>query len=117
MKHHLTAIALGLALAGAEADALSAQPALPPIAPVIERLEAEGYAMIETHRSWLGRLIVLATRDGITREIVLNRTTGAILSDRQFPAGPDTDVPAAAPGSGPAPAGAQPQGSTRDGRP
>ena len=109
-----------LAAAAASEDSL--------LAPVIARIEAEGYRLIETHRSWLGRLVITSQKDGILREMVLNRSTGAVLSDRLFttaaqatpapsaPADPTTTAPAApAPGAGPAPAagnpGAQSNGS------
>lgn len=83
MKHILHAAVLGLAVVAGPV-AVEAGPSDTLLAPVVQQLEADGYAVVETQRSWFGRLIVLATRDGVLREVVLNRTTGAVLSDRLF---------------------------------
>lgn len=81
------AAALGLALLAGTPAPLAAQTAPPVAAAVVDRLAAEGYGVVEARRSWFGRLIILATRDGVLREIVINRSTGAVLSDRLFNAG------------------------------
>lgn len=78
------AIAPLAARADAATDALAA--------PLIARLAKDGYALVETRLSWLGRLVVVTSKDGATREIVLNRTTGAVLSDRQFQTGKATTM-------------------------
>jgi uncharacterized membrane protein YgcG len=96
MKQIILPLAFGLALAGGQISPAFAQTGAPPLTPVVERLRGEGYTVIDTHRSWLGRLVILSTRDGILREIVINRTTGAILSDRLF----DRPVATAPAGSG-----------------
>lgn len=84
LKNLFIPVALGLVLATGSGAAAMAQTYAAPIAPVIERLEAEGYEVIDTHRSWLGRFVIVSTRDGVLRELVLNRATGAVLSDRLF---------------------------------
>lgn len=54
-------------------------------APVIERIESQGYTVEEVRRSWLGRLIITARNKDSQREIVLNRKTGEVLRDTAFP--------------------------------
>lgn len=73
-------------------------------APVISRLEAEGFVVTEVKRTLLGRtLIVSQNRRGL-REVVLNRHTGEVLRDRMFarssPQPPQTSTPTA-PAAGP----------------
>lgn len=84
MKTLLLATALGF---GTLAGAARAGDLPASADPVIARIEAEGYALIETKMSWLGRIVVLSQRDGRLREVVLNRATGAVVSDRLFEPG------------------------------
>lgn len=95
MKRILLPLVLGAAIAGGAVTSAVAEPAPAVLAPVVQRLENEGYAFVESYRSWFGRLVVISTRDGMMREVVLNRTTGAILSDRLFEA-PDLAAPSSA---------------------
>ena len=48
---------------------------------VVAQLTQQGYRDIAVSNTWLGRVRILATRDGGTREIVLNPRTGEILRD------------------------------------
>jgi hypothetical protein len=48
---------------------------------VVTQLGEQGYQNITVSTTWLGRVRILATRDGGTREIVLNPRTGEILRD------------------------------------
>lgn len=80
--------------------------------PVIARIEAEGYVLIGTKMSWLGRIVVLSQRDGRLREVVLNRATGAIISDRLFEAGASPRDPSPDRNTS---GSAASQGQTRDG--
>lgn len=54
-------------------------------AQVVDRVESAGYKISGIRRSWLGRIIITAVSDSHQREIVLNRKTGDVLSDRLFP--------------------------------
>lgn len=49
---------------------------------VARQLSDYGYHSITSRRTLLGRIRITAERDGITREIVINRWTGAIMLDR-----------------------------------
>lgn len=84
MKQLLISLALGISIATGTISTVQAEPATEPLTQAVARLEAEGYEVVESYRSWLGRLVVISIRDGIVRELVLNRATGAILSDRLF---------------------------------
>lgn len=60
--------------------------ALPAGAATIEEriaaeLQAQGYDIVETQRTWLGRLRIVAETDNIRREVVFNPGTGEILRD------------------------------------
>ncbi len=69
-------LAVALAAPMARADAL------PDVAaPYVTQLSDQGYGTITVGTTWLGRIVITATRDGIAREIVLNRRTGALLGD------------------------------------
>ncbi|MCA0873735.1 hypothetical protein LCL97_23125 [Seohaeicola saemankumensis] len=66
--------------------------------PVVARIEAEGFEVSNVRRTWLGRIVITAQDGRSLREVVLNRTTGAVLRDELFPlpegarpAAPDTD--------------------------
>jgi hypothetical protein len=48
---------------------------------VIAALELQGYEVLDTRRSLLGRIIITAQNDAHVREIVMRRLTGQILSD------------------------------------
>lgn len=49
---------------------------------VIAALELQGYAVSDTRRSLLGRIIITAENEAHVREVVMSRATGEILSDR-----------------------------------
>jgi hypothetical protein len=49
--------------------------------PFVLQLSEQGYSDITVGRTWLGRIVINAQRDGVTREIVLNARTGEILGD------------------------------------
>ena len=48
---------------------------------VVAELVAKGYSDVGITRTWLGRIVITAERDGRTREITLNPKTGEILRD------------------------------------
>jgi len=74
----LSALALSLVLSlPAAAQSNLAQPTL-------DRLEAEGYEVVEVTRSWLGRILITARSDENLREVVLNRRSGEVLRDKLF---------------------------------
>lgn len=57
---------------------------------VVEWLSDQGYTGIEVSRTLLGRARVLAWRDGLQRELIINPRTGEILRDVWL--GPDGNV-------------------------
>jgi len=63
----------GLSVAAASANAVDEM--------VIAQLTAQGYTSVTVGRTWLGRIIIVGQRDGVTREIVLNPYTGELLRD------------------------------------
>lgn len=58
-----------------------ADSAADPAQHVVVELTQQGYSNIKVYWTWLGRLRILAHRNGGTREIVLNPRTGEILRD------------------------------------
>lgn len=44
-------------------------------------LQAEGFVVIDTHRTWLGRIVITAEGKAGTREIVLHPFDGQVLRD------------------------------------
>ena len=48
---------------------------------IISQLQKQGFAAIQVERTWLGRTRIEAMRGDVSREIVLNPTTGEILRD------------------------------------
>ncbi len=54
------------------------------LAPVLERLEAQGYGGFEVENE-RGQLKVEAVKDGVERELVYDASTGKLLSDVQHP--------------------------------
>ena len=48
---------------------------------IAAELRVQGFEIVETNRTWLGRLRILAENAEIRREIVLNPGTGEILRD------------------------------------
>ena len=48
---------------------------------VITALEGQGYEVLDTRRSLLGRIIITVQNDAHVREVVMRRLTGQILSD------------------------------------
>jgi hypothetical protein len=53
-------------------------------APIVARLEGEGYVVSEIRRTLLGRTLIVSRKDTVLREVVLNRFTGEIMRDRLF---------------------------------
>jgi hypothetical protein len=47
----------------------------------VVQLRDQGYSEITVGYTWLGRIVINAQRDTITREVVLNARTGEILGD------------------------------------
>jgi hypothetical protein len=47
----------------------------------VVQLREQGYSQITVGYTWLGRVVINAQRDAITREVVLNARTGEILGD------------------------------------
>lgn len=111
IRQTIRPLALALMLSGL-AGALPAEPAEPYLGNAVAMLEAQGYRVTDTRRSWLGRLVVLSEKDGKLRELVLDRATGAVLSDRLFPLGGRRDEDETDQGAQPA---AQPATSAGDG--
>jgi hypothetical protein len=54
---------------------------------VVAQLTRQGFAVLTTESTWLGRVRITAQRNGGLREIVLNPRTGEILRDIWTPAG------------------------------
>lgn len=52
-----------------------------PLERVVALVASQGFEVIEMRRTWLGRIRIDARNGGISREIVINRTTGEILRD------------------------------------
>lgn len=48
---------------------------------IVRELKRKGYRITEVGRTFLGRVRILATRDGGRREIIVNPVTGEILRD------------------------------------
>ena len=48
---------------------------------MVAALQEQGYEILEMHRTWLGRVRVIAESANIRREIVFNPGTGEILRD------------------------------------
>ena len=78
MARNLAAIGLGVALAISSASGSFAQTA---VESVVSQLEAQGYARIETRRTLLGRVRILAVSDTLEREIILSPRSGVVLRD------------------------------------
>ena len=67
---------------------------------IVEQLEKEGYGGIEVTRTLLGRVRILASKDGLQRELVCNPRTGEILRDVLIAANGKTQAPASPVGGG-----------------
>ena len=48
---------------------------------IVRELKRKGYRVTEVGRTFLGRVRILATKDGGRREIIVNPVTGEILRD------------------------------------
>lgn len=48
---------------------------------VVRQLSQQGYSRIEISRTWLGRTRIVAQREDLRREIIINPATGEILRD------------------------------------
>ncbi len=92
MRNIFASIILLLAVSAAPAFAETAAES------VVRQLGDYGYRSIVTRRTLLGRIRITAERNGATREIVLNRWTGAILMDRYLDDEVDGGVLGDAPG-------------------
>jgi len=73
MKRH--ALALVLTLLPGFAAAQSVQDS------IVQQLQSQGFSEFRVNRTLLGRVRIVALRDDLRREIVLNPTTGEILRD------------------------------------
>ena len=74
LKRLLLVLALSLGtVLPALADAISDM--------VIANLKAQGFAVVQMDRTWLGRMWVLARNSEVQREVVFNPVTGEILRD------------------------------------
>lgn len=62
-----------------------------PVARLLEQLTAQGYAIEEVTRTWLGRVRIEAVRGGFEREIVIDPRNGLILRDAVEPDDFDDD--------------------------
>ena len=51
---------------------------------LINELAEQGYKVISTSRTFLGRIRIKAKKGDLVREVVLARSTGEVLSDRVF---------------------------------
>lgn len=63
-------------------------------------LQGEGYKVSVVRRTWLGRILIVAKKGPILREVVLNRRSGAILNDQIFHQNHDANTPSNPTGSG-----------------
>lgn len=122
MKHALVWIfilVLGFAMpANAQTDVT---------APVKQMLQNEGYKISEVRRTWLGRILIVAKKGPVLREVVLNRRSGAILNDQLFrgesaapmgnsnPFGMGNPAPDNGIGAGPGPSGGPGSGGSGGG--
>ena len=52
---------------------------------IVAQLEAQGFVQVEAHRTWLGRIRLVAVSDSLWREIVFNPQSGEILRDYWHP--------------------------------
>lgn len=48
---------------------------------IVANLTAQGFAVVQIDRTWLGRMWILARNDDVQREVVFNPVTGEILRD------------------------------------
>lgn len=70
-----------MALGGAQVMAVLPAMAATFVEQIVAQLQAQGFQDIQVERTWLGRARIQAMRDGTSREIVVNPTTGEILRD------------------------------------
>ena len=82
-------------------------------APVVTRLEAEGFTVSEIKRTLLGRILIVSRNRNSLREVVLNRHTGEVLRDRRFGLSASTQAPQSPITKAPAPD--QPSGANAGG--
>jgi hypothetical protein len=85
-RDFLFTLAASFALAGAGHAATFAEQ-------VIAQLTRQGFGSITTDTTWLGRVRIMAERNGGQREIVLNPRTGEILRDIWIPAKGGSQIP------------------------
>lgn len=62
----------------------------------VAMLEAEGYVVVETYRTWLGRIVITAEGQAGKREIVLHPFDGQVLRDVIVEPAAVPDAPAGA---------------------
>lgn len=72
MRPIAVAVCLALAAAPAAADVAQAW---------VNQLALDGYDEITVRRTWLGRVRIVAEKDEIEREVILNPRTGEVLRD------------------------------------
>lgn len=72
MKRHLLIGAFCAWAGAASADVTTAW---------IQQLQLDGYEEITISRTWLGRTRIVAEKDDIYREIIINTATGEVLRD------------------------------------
>ena len=51
---------------------------------VVSALRANGYEVTSVARTFMGRVKIIAIKNGQTREVVVSRHTGEVKSDRSF---------------------------------
>jgi len=67
--------------------------------PVIQNLIHDGYKVSTVRRTLLGRILVVAKKDTVVREVVINRRSGRILHDHIFRPPSSSDTATSPPGS------------------
>ena len=75
----LAALLLSTSLAAQ--GALAQTDARQPHDRVTEALETLGFSVDRVSRTWLGRIRIEASKGSVSRELIVNRTTGEVLRD------------------------------------
>lgn len=82
MMHRMIRLALILCLAlGLTAGLAGGASAETPQQRMETALQAEGYIIVQSERTWLGRLRIIAIKGDLRREVVINPGTGEVLRD------------------------------------
>lgn len=61
---------------------------------VATQLAEQGFEVVETGRTLLGRVRIVAERDGQVREVVVSRSTGEVMRDAMIGEASETSGPA-----------------------